>query len=818
MRQRALIPATAALIAGLLLGRAWPIPLAVSLPLLLAGAIAFFFAALRNRPAGQAPALCLALLAAGCLRITALLNPTLPENHLGHWPTDMRLEIEGVVREAPIRQVDGRGSFTLSATKVYTDAEHWTRAAGKARIYISRRMPSLIPWETVRLAVRLKYVADAGTPGIYRRAWAKITEGIYLEGRLTNGEKIARLDGTTTDPASLIEKVRRRIRDAGDQAGGEISWIVRALVLGDISRLDAHVDESFRRTGVSHILSLSGLHITAVAGLLYLLIWWGFSRSPRLARRLTIHRWAAWAAAPPAIIYTLLAGGQVAMLRSCIMFLTMLLSIYLGRRRDPVVGLAAAAILVLLFYPGALWQAGFQFSFAAVWGMIHWRGLAAKAAGARTPAEALAEHPLMDKMRTGLIQGFVLSAAAMLITTPISLWHFGATSPAALIANLFVIPIFSFLVVPPLLLGGIVALASPAAAAMIWKVSSFGVEQAFGGTLLLEKLGADYWRLGRPTLPEIALFLALFYAAPYYSRKRIRRISAVGLILLMLLPVGSRLLARQRDDPSLTMLDVGEGMAVLIEAPGGKRLLIDGGYDEKGMLTKAFLLARRILTLDVLVITHPDPDHYLGVIPIVEDFKIGEIWITRTTPGFLTPPAYRRLLERAREKGIPIKILTQAEAPFSRFGISFEILGPPSDAPQDWNANNQSLVLRLKRNERTVLITGDIEQAAEEAVIGTIPDFSAELVQAPHHGSQTSSSTAFIKGIGAKTVVIPVGFQNSFKHPRPEVLARWQESSAAILRTDMDGTITCRARQDGWQCSTYGKRSANPLLRTIFIK
>jgi len=816
MMRRALLPATAAMMAGLLAGRQWPIPMTVTLPILLFGGIVFLLAALRNRPAWQGPALCLTLAAAGCLRMTTILYPALPANHLGHWAAEGRILIEGTVADEPLRQAAGRGAFTLEAAKVFTDTDRWTHAAGRARVYVSRNLPPLAAGETIRLSTRLQYVADVGTPGVYRRAWTKITEGIYLEGRVTDGAKIERSDDETGGRASVIEKARRRIRQAGDEAGDEISWIVRALALGDRSRIDRHVESSFRRTGVGHVLVLSGLHITAIAGLLYLLIWWGFSRWPALARRLTIHRWAAWSAGPPAVVYTLLAGGQISMLRSCVMFLIVLLSVYLGRRRDPLVGLAAAAVAVLLIYPGALWQAGFQFSFAAVWGMIHWRGLAAKLAGARTPTEMLAGHPLMDHLRSGLIQGFVLSAAAILVTTPISLWHFGITAPAALLANLFVIPIFSIFVVPPLLLGGIVSLASPGAAAIIWEIPRLAVTQAFGGTLLLEKLGADVWRLGRLSPFEMVLYFALFFAAPYYGRKWIRRALPAGLALLLVQPAVSRIAAERRDRLTVIMPDVGEGLAMLVEAPGGKRVLIDGGYDEHGMLTEAFLLARGIRKLDVLIITHPDPDHYLGVIPIVEDLRIGEIWITRTTPDFPLPAAYLRLLDRAVEKDIPIKTLSRTESSFPRFGVDFKVLSPPPDMPEDWNANNQSLVLHMQWNNRTVLIPGDIEEAAELGLKTT--DFTAELVQVPHHGSQTSSSAAFVKGTQAKIAIIPVGFQNSFKHPRPEVTTRWQASGAEILRTDLDGAVTCRADQAGWQCATYGKRSDNPFLRTIFTK
>jgi competence protein ComEC len=814
MIRRPLVPAALALMAGLWLGR-WCPWAQVAAAALLGAVIVLVAVWVRRQPRWAFPVALMAVAAAvGVARLHGVAFPEIAPNHLAQYVNGERLQIEAEV-VAPWREVrTGFGSFVIDARRIVRDEREWEYAQGRVRVWSDDVAATLLPGEVVRVNTRLHFVAGKRTPGVYDTVWSETTDRIYLNGRIHSSKNLAKIAEADSQPFALLEKLRRRVRSLAAEEPPERAALVRALVLGEKSAMPDAWLTAYRSAGIGHVLVVSGLHVSAIAGLVFFLIWAGLGQSPRLVVRVNLPALAALAAAPVAVFYTLLAGGSTSVLRACVMFLILLGAIFWGRRRDPAIAVAGAAIIVMLIYPGALWEVGFQYSFLAVIGMVHWYPLAGAAAGVGAWDDTLVRRPLWRRFRSRALRLAVFSAAAFLATVPVSLWHFGAIAPAALVGNLFAVPIYGTFVVPPLLLGAVVGLFIPAAAPPLWAIAGFAANQVTGAALLIERLTGGEWYVGRPSAIVLVLFVALFTLAPSLSRRWAQRSAmAAVLALIVVWPVTAY---RQTHGGSfdVTMIDVGQGLALHVAGPNGEQMLIDGGHDERGWLTRAYLLARGIRRLDVVVATHADPDHCAGLVPVIETLKVGELW---TAPPPRAPEnggPFLQLLDRARERGVPVRYLNSADPPMRLGELEVEILSPPPHPPAAWSTNDRSLTFRIRRRDRSVLVTGDLSKPAEAWLLAQGVDPSAELVQVGHHGSASSSGVAWTTAVAARHALIAAGFQNRYRFPAAEVVWNWRNTGAAIWRVDQHGTVQCRASDEAWSCQSIAPPPSNPLLQT----
>lgn len=811
MTVQPLVPPLCGLIAGLLVGRYVPVPSFVVV-MCAVGAVGLnLLVRRRNVDRALIVSLTMLLFAAGLWRIGPVAHPEIAANHLAHWVGQGRIDLEGVVVEPPHYFENERGAFVLEARRIHTDHDQWTHASGRIRIYIYRDLP-LEPGETVRLKTRVRYVAAPRTPAVADPSWASICNQVLVNGRLPARSLLTRVAPAPFSLSAALDRVRRSVRETATRISPDHAWLVRSLVLGERNVVPQAMYDSFRQSGVGHVFVVSGLHVTAVAGLFFALLWYLLSRFPSLTRRYNVARAAALASIPAAVLYTGIAGAGTSVLRACVMFVIVLAAIYFGRRRSPLNSLAAAGIVVLLVYPGALWQAGFQFSFAAVGGMIHWRHVGRRWLGPRSWSEKLFDRRAINALRRWFVRVVVMSVAAFLATVPVSLWHFGAIAPAAPLANLVALPVFGTLVVPPLLLGAVVAPIFPSLANLAWTIASLAADQVFGAMLLIESWGARQVFPGRPHPIELLAYLALFLSWPFWERRWAKRVIIAAATALLCLTVSTAVFRAPAGSVEVTMLDVGQGMSIHVKTPDGRQLLIDGGYDPNGRFVVPYLAAQGVRRLDAVVVTHADPDHFTGLLTVLERLDVGELWTA--PPPFAAPFAgqYLLLLDRARAKGIPIRELTASDIP-STFGQTrVEVLNPPPQHRTLGNANDGSLALRLSWGTRRFLVLGDIEMSAEQRILAAGLDLSADLAQVGHHGSATSSSEPFVRRVGAKNALIPVGFQNHYHHPRAIVVKTWKNTGATVWRTDIDGAVRCRNNCTQWTCRSIAPAWLNPLL------
>jgi competence protein ComEC len=668
------------------------------------------------------------------------------ERSFGH--TRLSIDLSSVERGERRRSASGRVALTLNGDPV----------------------EALLPGDRLRFTAALRLprgFANPGAPDLQRRAAA---EGVMAVAGLHEPAALVRLERK----GGVIAGWRARILQAvSRRLDGEPRALVASLVVGDRGDISRSLDDEFRVAGVSHVLSVSGLHLAVAAflfytGLVRLLLRIG------LGRGWPVRRFAAAAALPAVVIYTFLTGAQVATVRACVVALVFLAAVALDRRATTAGALALAALGILAWSPLELFDPSFQLSFAAALGT----GLLTVSFG---------RGPL-----GWLVRLLVASVAAIAATVPIGAFHFSQVSPMGVLSNLVVVPLAELGIVPVGLCGAVLALLPGGAflGGICLKLAGWGaaVMVAF---VRWFAAWAPSWHVAEPSWLEIAAW----YAGLLCLVKR-----RWGWALVCAGVVVASFAVRfwmPSTAVTATFLDVGQGDACVVELPGRKVVVIDGGgsfdpaFDPGRQVVAPFLWRRGIRRIDLLVLSHPHPDHANGLPFLVDQFAVGEIWTNGQESGL---PALVELRRRAEARGVPFAV----PRPLSLAGVGLKPWSPLDEAGRvapdaAWGENDNSLVLELSHGGRRLLFTGDIEREAE-ARLGAGP---VDVVKVPHHGSRTSSTEALVGALRPKLAVISVGERNRWGFPAPSVVARWQEAGAEVRRTDRDGAVIVRVSAGG---------------------
>lgn len=569
--------------------------------------------------------------------------------------------------------------------------------------------------------------------------------------------------------------------------------LLRGILLGDDSGLPRALGDAFRLTGTSHIIAISGFNIALLAGLLL-----------RLAVPLTGPRWTVWIAVATIALYTLLVGADPSVVRAAIMGgLTLFAGRWLGRTLYTYGALCLAAFAMTLLRPAALWDVGFQLSFAATLGILVYVEPLSRRAQA-----LLGRWTNRERAKTFtrlLAEGLLVTLAAQLLTLPLLLYHFQQLSLASPLTNLLILP-----AQPGIMIwGGLAALAG-----LLWL--PLGQLLALPAWLFLTyTIAVVDWFAALPfaairvtltpagVVAGYVLIALLTWAASRGPRRilTVARQQAPALALIASLVFGLFIWqwAETRPDGRLhvSFLDVGQGDATLIRTPNGRRILVDGGQLPSRLnshLGRLVPYASR--RLDLVVATHSDADHVAGLPELFDRYRVGRL-ITNGTAAEGDSP-YAALLAAADREQAPVLAAQTGQLIHLDEGVELQVLHGTAAGGSD---NDSSLALRLTYGDFSLLLTGDGELAAEEAMIASGLPLASTVLKAGHHGARTSSNAFFLEAVQPRAVVISCGAGNLAGHPHPETLARVAAAGAAVLRTDELGTIELitDGRQIWWE-------------------
>ncbi|MBS1120152.1 MAG: internalization-related competence protein ComEC/Rec2 [Deltaproteobacteria bacterium] len=658
----------------------------------------------------------------------------------------------------------------------------------------------LVPGERVEVTGYLVTPRGPRGPALPDRMDAALARGARFELTARHVDRLADTPGLVARAWRWAASAQATWAHAIDAAGGDPLGraALRGIAVGDRSAVPDEVDARWRAVGIYHVLSVSGLHLAVVAGLVYALLrrlvaasWWGGRVRPA--------RWAAPPALVIAIGYTLVTGAQLATLRALIVVVLVLVAAMLDRPVRLVDAIGFAAIVLLAWRPADLFDPAFQLSFTAALTL------------ALQPRDPLARRGLRSWIRRGLVTSIWIT----ITTAPITAFHFQQVAAGGVIGNLLLTPVVE-LVALPLALAGL---------AIGWDVpvqlSSWLVAQVDRGAALL----AHVTPVGHVAIASGAT-LALLVALSIVLASRARR-TRLDVVCWVALCLGWTLGRSPPPDGALrvTFVDVGQGDAALLELPDGAVWLVDaGGLAGAQDLASASAPGRSIARLlaayghdhiDVAIISHPHPDHYLGLAAI--DVPIGELWTApepepvgspgqdragsraATTPSFDEITAM--LVARGTRVVHPPLGLVRAEA-----GVELVTWAPryqsEAHAPLRLAAdpvrtiNDNSIVVAVRYRERTLLFSGDVEAEGEEALVAAGLRH-VDVVKVAHHGSPTSSTSTFVNTTHPEIAVISCGRANQFRFPSPAVVARWRAAGAEVARTDLEGTITLIVDRNG---------------------
>ncbi len=628
--------------------------------------------------------------------------------------------------------------------------------------------------DEVLAEARLDAPPGALNPGGRDRAAAALARGLAWEARA----RAPPVRLAPPSPLAWLEIGRDRLAAAAGALPPRQAALVRAIGAGDQSGVDPVTLEAFARSGLVHLLSVSGLHLAVVAFGARGAIRWLLHRSDALASRLDPDRASAALATPVAAVYALATGAQIPVIRSALGALAVFAAALLRRELDALDALALAALCILASDPAALGDVSFQLSFASVAGLALLTGPLRRACPVPPPGPGARRW---RRAAEWLLQAACASAAATAATAPLTALHFRRFSLLAVPANLAGIPVGSALTVlaaaaavaaaaSPWLAGPLLLACRPPAAALLWLADAFG---------------APSWSTVGLASPG-ALGLAATYGLSLGAlclRGRARW-ACLGLAALTLLAPGPlrALAARHRGGLEVTFLSVGQGDAAVLRFPDGSAAVVDAGGDPRGLRDPGardvlpFLRDAGIRRLAAAFLSHPHADHLLGLPAVVEGTPAERLLGNGRTGGEEVAHAWARLPAPAA--------LSRGDA-WERAGVRVEVLGPPADA-DSFTENESSLVLRVRYGKTAFLFLGDLEGAGETALISLIQSggLAADVVKVPHHGSRTASSEALAAAARPRWAVVSLGRHNPFGFPHAEALRRWEAAGAEVLRTD----------------------------------
>ena len=628
----------------------------------------------------------------------------------------------------------------------------WYRSAGEDE------MPAMLsasvhPGERWSFTVRLRRPHGLVNPhGFDYEAWL-LARGVGATGYVRARPEPRRMGqrGSTLD---LVEKTREAVRDRFSAVLGPTpaAGILAALAVGDQRAISREEWQLFNRTGVTHLMSISGLHVTLISGLFAWLVSMVWRRVPPLALRLPARKAAAAAAIVGALGYTLLAGFGVPAQRTFWMVTVVAAALWGGRVSSAWRTLAIALAVIVLMDPWAPLSAGLWLSFGAVV-LIFFVAAGWTQAGPRWTQ--------WTRVQWAITVG--LAPAALLL--------FGQVSLAGPIANAVAIPLVSVVITPLALVAAVVPVDD------LLQICATLVQWLLEFLEWCATLPAALWQQHAPQLWTV--LLALAGAAWMLAPRGVPwRAAGVALMLPAFCGAAPRPAA---GDAWITTFDVGQGLSVLVRTQN-RALLYDTGpsygseSDSAARVVVPALRGDGIATLDLVVLSHEDSDHIGGALTVLESFEVGSMASSlpaRHALHGLTPHSRRCAMGDAWEWD----------------GVRFEFLHPSRGEAA--RRNNLSCVLRIVAGGRAVLLTGDIERAAEAQLVArNLPKSDVLLV--PHHGSRTSSSADFIAAVAPSLAIVPVGYRSRFGHPNPEVLARYGAAGVRVLRTDLDGAVVLR--------------------------
>nr|WP_319493574.1 DNA internalization-related competence protein ComEC/Rec2 [uncultured Desulfobacter sp.] len=676
--------------------------------------------------------------------------------------------------------------------------------------------PPLLFGEHITINSKIRTIRNFSNPGGYdyefRMRLKGITGSVYA-----NSRTIVQIGSVNSDfldrvmqivqrtrfrfSSHLARAVQRADEPQPDFFADQARAVLNALITGQKEMIHERTRDDFSKAGLSHILAVSGLHMSLVGVGFFSIFIFILNLHPALVITGFAKKTAGLLTLLPLTAYALFAGFSPSTQRALIMAAVFLISFLIEKEKDPLNTLYFAASLILLIDPGALFSISFQLSFVCVFfiisGFIFW-------------GQTLG-FP-QNKWIKRICFMILTTVFAGIGAAPVTVFYFNMFSLVQVGTNFVMIPVIGFLSLP-LGLAGLVSMAFwPGLANFLFALDIHLLSYCLRGIHWIVGFDWTWVRVVTPRAIETFLYYALMLCFGFAIMKK----NKGGIFLIFLLVIAGIISAGQgilkRFNPRKLVvhtLDVGQGNAAVIITPGGKTLLIDAGgfggrstFDTGRYIVGPFLWNNWIKTLDAVILTHPDSDHMNGLPFIFDNFRIRQ-WIKNH--DISTSGVFKHLMRTAKAKGVRINTPGPNASHILWDQVQINILGR-RDLHSGGHDNDNSLVTRIEFLSFSMLFPGDIEEKREIELVNT-KNFSLEsdVFMAPHHGSCSSSSELFLDKVGPSGVIISCGYMNRHKFPCRTVLQRYRRNKIAVFRTDLMGAVTLQSDGIGYTVTAHRK-------------
>lgn len=695
---------------------------------------------------------------------------------------------------------------------------------GAMRLRLVWRNPAFALHHGDRVAVHGRTHPPHGglNPGGFDYATYLEHQGIDLVGTVVGAQAVTLLEPGAVSPRwrvwNHIDHWRTTIREASIHSLRQPALgIVLGMIIGERGYIERELQDWFMATGTVHLLSISGSHLGLVAAVVYWMVRRVMVSLPTMliltiTRRLTISQLVMLFTWPAVALYTLLAGAELATVRSLVMITMAMVAIWLGHDRHLNHTMAVALLLIVFHEPHAIFDISFQLSFLSVFVMIQMIGFA-------VPWD---KEPLEEEQswRTRTIRyggkALAFSTILTLTTFPLVAFYFNQVPWLGVLTNLAAIPVTGFILVP---LGLCMAIWTMLTGA---EVLAWGPVLEYAFTWLAEGIrwwatipGAQ-WPIAAPSVPAMMLFYSgmILVSLPLLSKRW--RMAGVGVALALIvwwvLPLGHR---GDGDHWRVTFLDVGQGDSAFLELPDGQTVLIDGGtrhdrFDMGRNVVAPFLWNRGVSHIDHVIGTHQQIDHVGGLIWILRHLSVGQFWDqgVERQEQFVTD-----LTSAIQSQGVSKRTAMQGQDVLDSGPCRLIILNPQHEvkpaAPSAFHTgadlNNRSIVSRLTCGAHSILFAADIETAG----LQQLPESGHQpvtVLKVPHHGARSSLDQDWIEQLHPKYAIISVGATNSYGHPAPSVIKTYEDQAIRMYRTDRDGAVLVQGQLSGSELTVTSMR------------
>jgi DNA internalization competence protein ComEC/Rec2-like protein len=706
---------------------------------------------------------------------------------------DENLEIVGTVISNPIDK-EYKNQYTLKVEKIDENKKYQNT---NLQLNVKKEKENLSYGDKIIVKGNFEEASTARNEGGFNYKQYLKTKKIY--GIVTVDKKDVKV--VNKNNANIIELLANKVRNSmkgkiEQNLSDATSGLLSGMLIGDKSNLPKEIQEDFRNSSLSHILAISGMHVSYVMlGITFLISKMKFSK--KISKIITI---------VILLFFIILTGKTASVERACFMSVYAILASLLHKRANVLASISISILIILIINPYSILDIGLQLSYGGTLGIVLIYPILKKCKKSKKEkAKENKFQKLIQKIKEKILDIIRITVSANLVIFPIILYQYNTMSFTFIISNLLISSIIGIIII----LGFMSVFASyifmPLAKVMFF-LTQILLNILAQTAHLCAKL--PFSKVYFPT-PKIYVILIYYLFLIYIilakrniiSVKKIsKKIFIIFIIIVIILNLIVKVIPKEF---TISFIDVGQGDSMLISTPKGKRILVDGGgtrdsenFDVGRQTLIPYLLNKGITKLDYIVISHFDSDHVGGILSVLEELKAEKVIICKQEEN----ENYKKFKEIVKDKKIKVYVVKKGDNFKIEEDIYLSILWPKEEMIKENAINNNSIVAKLSYKAFSILLTGDIEKIAEEEILKEYKNtniLKANILKVAHHGSKSSSTIEFLEKVSPQIALIGVGAKNTFGHPNQGVLNRLQNLNTKIYRTDQNGEITIKVTQWG---------------------